>query len=74
MASCSCHDESEMTAQAALWTASGAATVLAVLASLAEWARNRRRNLDRVGFMPWQLISVLAFFLAVGLAALAAHS
>ncbi|HEY0011972.1 MAG TPA: hypothetical protein VGB79_03875 [Allosphingosinicella sp.] len=63
-----------MTAQAALWTASGAATVLAVLASLAEWARNRRRNLDRVGFMPWQLISVLAFFLAVGLAALAAHS
>jgi hypothetical protein len=74
MASCSCHDESEMTAQAALWTASGAAAFLTILASLAEWARNRRRNLDRVGFMPWQLISVLAFFLTVGLAALAAHS
>jgi hypothetical protein len=63
-----------MTAQAALWTAAGTAAGVAVAASLAEWARNRRRNLDRVGFMPWQLISVLAFFLAVGLGALAAHS
>ena len=63
-----------MTAQAALWTAAGASAFVAMAASLAEWARNRRRNLDRVGFMPWQLISVLAFFLAIGLAALAAHS
>lgn len=68
------HDESEMTAQAALWTASGGAALLALAASLAEYARNRRRNLDRVGFMPWQLITVLAVFLAIGLAALAAHS
>jgi hypothetical protein len=63
-----------MTAQAALWTASGAAAFLAVSASLAEWARNRRRNLDRVGFMPWQLISVLSFLLTIALAALALHS
>jgi hypothetical protein len=63
-----------MTAQAALWTASGAAALLAVSASLAEWARNRRKNLDRVGFMPWQLISVLSFLLTIALAALALHS
>jgi hypothetical protein len=63
-----------MSAQAALWTAAGGAVLVALAASVAEWARNRRRNLDRVGFMPWQLLSVLAFFLAIGLAALAAHS
>jgi hypothetical protein len=68
------HDESEMTAQAALWTATGGAALLAVAATVAEYARNRRRNLDRVGFMPWQLISVLAIFLAIGLAFLAARS
>jgi hypothetical protein len=63
-----------MSAQAALWSAAGGAALVALAASLAEWARGRRRNLDRVGFMPWQLISVLAFFLAIGLGALAAHS
>lgn len=63
-----------MSAQAVLWSASGGAALLALLASLAEWRRNRRRYLDKVGFMPWQLITVLSCFLAVGLAALAAHS
>ncbi|HEX8655543.1 MAG TPA: hypothetical protein VF693_10015 [Allosphingosinicella sp.] len=60
-----------MTAQAIAWWAAGIAAVLTVLAGLAERARNRRRNLDRVGWMPWQLISVLAFFAAIGLGALA---
>jgi len=62
-----------MTAQEMVWTAAGCAAGIAVLASFAEWLRNRRRNLDSVGWMPWQSISVLAFFLAVGLAGLAAH-
>jgi hypothetical protein len=60
-----------MTAQPALWTVAGGFAALALAAGLAEWARNRRRNLDRVGWMPWQLVSVLAMFLAIGLAALA---
>lgn len=63
-----------MTTQHLLWTAAGSAGGVAVLATVAEWLRNRRRNLDSVGWMPWQGISVVAFFLAVGLAALAAHS
>jgi len=60
-----------MTAQAMAWWAAGGAAALALLATLADWARNRRRNLDRVGWMPWQLIQVLAFFAALGLIALA---
>jgi hypothetical protein len=61
-----------MTVQAAAaWWAAGGAAALALAAGLADWARNRRRNLDRVGFMPWQLISILSFFAALGLCGLA---
>lgn len=60
-----------MTAQAIAWWAAGCAAAVMVLAGLADWRRNRRRNLDRVGWVPWQLISVLSFFAAVGLGALA---
>ena len=60
-----------MTAQAAAFAAAGAAAALAVLAGVADWARNRRRHLDRVGWVPWQLISVLCFFAALGLLILA---
>lgn len=62
-----------MSPQAALWTAAAASAGFAVLATAAEWLRGRRRSLDRVGWMPWQGISVAAFFAAVALAALAAH-
>jgi len=63
-----------MSAQAGLLAGAGAAAALAVLATLADHVRNRRRHLDRVGFMPWQLIAVLAFFVAIGLVGLAANS
>lgn len=68
------HDESDMTAQAGLLTAAGASALLALAASIAEWRRNKRRNLDRVGWVPWQLVTILAFFAAIGLAAAAFHS
>ncbi len=55
-----------MTAQAALWGA-GAAAALALLAVAADWARQRRRNLDSVGWVPWPLVQVLALFAALAL-------
>lgn len=62
-----------MSPQAVLWTAAAASAGLAALATAAEWLRSRRRSLDKVGWMPWQGISVAAFFAAVALAGLAAN-
>lgn len=56
-----------------LLTAAGlAATLLAALAWYADRRRTRRRDLDRVGFMPWTGVffwSVLAAAVLLGLAA-----
>jgi uncharacterized membrane protein YfcA len=35
---------------------------VAIIALVAERRRQRRRNIDRVGCMPWTLIYVLCFF------------
>ena len=57
--------------QAGLWWTAGAAMALAVAAGFAEHRRGRRRDLDRIGWMPWNLIQCLAFLAAVAAAALA---
>jgi hypothetical protein len=44
---------------------------LAVLSAFAEHRRSRRRDLDKVGLMPWNFIQVVAFLAAVIAAALA---
>ncbi len=56
-----------------LWliTAAAALAALAALAVFAERRRARRVNLDRAGWVPWDLILILAFILAVSAAALA---
>ncbi|HEY0112050.1 MAG TPA: hypothetical protein VGB59_02740 [Allosphingosinicella sp.] len=54
-----------------LWPAAGAFFLLAVLAAWAEHRRGKRRNLDRPGFMPWNLVQILAFLLSVIAACLA---
>jgi hypothetical protein len=54
-----------------LWTIAAAAFALAILATFAEHRRTRRRNLDKVGLMPWNFIQVIAFLGAVVAAALA---
>ena len=54
-----------MTIQAGLWTGTGAALALAVVAGVADWRRNRRRVLDDAGWVPWRGIQVAAFFAAV---------
>ena len=54
-----------------LWIAAGALFVVAVVAALAEHRRSRRRNLDSVGWVPWNMIQVLAFLGSVLALALA---
>jgi len=55
--------------QAGLWTGTACAALLAVLAGFAEWRQARRRDLDRVGLVPWGAISLFGFVAAiVGLA------
>ncbi|WP_448663323.1 hypothetical protein ACG3SL_01220 [Sphingomonas sp. CJ20] len=56
-----------------LWGNAVAAMLLAVFSGFAEKRRQHRRDLDRVGFMPWALIQVLAMLAAVILASLAIH-
>lgn len=57
--------------QGPLWIGVGAWLALAAGSSLADWRRTRRRDLDRVGLMPWTLIQVMAILGAVVTAALA---
>ncbi len=54
-----------------LWSGCAGALVLAGVASLAERRRANRRDLDKVGFMPWPLIIVLSFMVALACAAIA---
>ncbi len=49
----------------------GIALVALVIAVLGERRRMRRKNLERVGFMPWPLITVLASLLFAVFAGLA---
>jgi hypothetical protein len=42
-----------------------AATMSVGIAALADRRRARRRDLDRVGFMPWPMISVLGTLVAL---------
>ncbi len=57
--------------QAGFWGASAIALIVAGVAILADRRRNRRSNLDAVGFMPWPLILVLALMVAAVAAAIA---
>ena len=54
-----------------LWAAAAFFAALAALAGWRDHARARRRDIDRPGWVPWQLILVLAMLLAVVCGALA---
>ena len=48
-----------------LW--GGAFLLLSLFALFAEWRRNRRRHVDRVGWMPWTIVFLAAGMIGVGL-------
>jgi hypothetical protein len=57
--------------QAGYWSICGVAVAVAVIASYADRRRARRKDLDKVGFMPWPLITIMAMISAAVLAAVA---
>lgn len=48
-----------------LWPAAALFAALAAFAAWRDHARGQRRDLDRPGWMPWSLVTVLAMLLAV---------
>jgi hypothetical protein len=61
-----------MTAQQWLLGADGAALALALVAGVAESRRQRRRSLDRPGWVPWRGLQVTAVFGIIAFSILAA--
>ena len=57
--------------QSALWATSAGFAVLAGFAFLADHRRANRRDLDKVGWVPWGLIQILAIIAAAAAAAFA---
>ena len=57
-----------------LWRLAGGLLVLACWSVYAEHRRGQRPDLDRPGWMPWNLIQILAFLAAIAAAALALKS
>ncbi|MBX9727388.1 MAG: hypothetical protein K2X31_00630 [Sphingopyxis sp.] len=48
-----------------------ASVALVAIASLAERQRNRRNDLDAVGFVPWPMVSIIGMITALFATALA---
>jgi hypothetical protein len=61
----------ELTTDQILWLISVLLILLALMAAFAEHRRKHRRDLDKVGLMPWNFIQVIAFLGAVIAAVLA---
>jgi hypothetical protein len=59
------------TATQILWALSAFFAAIAALAAWRDHARAKRRDIDKVGWMPWSLILVMAMLLAVVCGALA---
>lgn len=67
-------DEASRVSAQALWATAAGALALAVTAAFGERRRTRRRNLDSVGWVPWNLVQIVAFIAAVAAAAVALKS
>jgi hypothetical protein len=54
-----------MSPSAPFWLLAAASAALAFLAGWADRRRGRRRNLDKPGWVPWDLVLILAMIAAV---------
>lgn len=63
-----------MLVQQELWIGAGACAGVALIALLGQLRRQRRRDFDTVGFMPWQTVQFLSVLAALMLAFAAFHS
>ena len=57
-----------------LWFLSGVLLLLALGSAVAEHRRRKRRNLDKPGWVPWDLLQILSFLAAIIAAVLALKS
>jgi hypothetical protein len=57
--------------QSALWVTSASFAALAGLAFFADHRRAHRGDLDKVGWVPWSLVQILAIIAAAATVALA---
>jgi hypothetical protein len=64
----------EAEAATLLWLLAGALMLLAIVSVFAEQRRTRRRDLDNPGWVPWNLLQILSFLLAIAAAVLAIRS
>lgn len=60
-----------MAAQTALWALAAGGAAVSGVSALADRRRIRRRDLDRVGWVPWPLVQILALLTAIVAAGLA---
>ena len=51
--------------QGSMLTIAAAATALTAVSAIADYRRRNRADLDRVGFMPWPLISIMSVMAAL---------
>jgi hypothetical protein len=58
-------DPTDPTPTQLLWIACALFTALALLAAWRDHARAKRRDIDKVGWVPWSLVLVLAMMLAL---------
>jgi len=57
--------------QLQLWLGAAGAAGIAVVSGLGQYRRQKRKRIDDVGFVPWQLIQVLSMIGAAILVSLA---
>jgi hypothetical protein len=57
--------------QSTLWIIAGLFAAIAALAFIAEHRRAKRRDLDKVGWVPWNLIQIFAIIAAAAATAFA---